>query len=175
MIRVTSHKITEAIKQSPRINEVYNDELQRLLSGEHPYASENKFYDSGKPRGTFLDTMGPGMGTNDRAPIGGSGIMGLGREHKKDPRDPTSGYNDGGRADDETGPGFRSPLPVGNDGDNQGTEPINEAFLKFDNLADSKSRDSVQDHLNMTFNGPSVPPRKRKAAKIMKRRLKYVY
>ncbi len=136
MINVVSGKIITAIKGTPLINEELFRQIQERLTGEHPLSSKRKFDDSGKPRGVFIGdemTGGPGMGSNDRRTNPGVGI-GLGRDENEsnDPRSPGSGYNDGGRADDETGPGHKST--IGPDGENPNPyEPVdtNPEIMKF--------------------------------------------
>ncbi len=166
MLKIISSKIITAIKGSPLINEELFRQIQERLTGQHPLSSEQKFDDSGKPRGVFLDTMGPGMGSNDRKVNPGVG-MGLGRDENesKDPRSPSSGYNDGKRVDDETGPGNKSI--IGPEGENPNPyEPVdmNPVFMDHRMMGQiGGDRDSIQSHLKTTLKGPSVRmPRKRK-------------
>lgn len=145
MFHVISKNII-AIKGTPLINEELFQQIQERLQkglhtdprspGVHPLDSTQKYYDSGKPRGVFIGdeaTGGPGLGSNDRAVNPGVG-MGLGRDKKesKDPRNLSSGYNDGSRVDDETGPGHKST--IGPDGENPNPyEPVdtNPVMLDF--------------------------------------------
>ena len=92
------------------------------------------------------------MGTNDRLNNPGAG-QGLDREPVQfKAKGVGSGYNDGGRPDDETGPGNTSVTP-----DPYYTSDVfNELFLKL--RLDSKN-DSIRQHHKKVMNGKPIRTR----------------
>ncbi len=95
----------------------------------------------------------PGLGTNDRGVNPGAG-MGLGRdENESSDRRMSSGYNDGGQADDETGPGQTSIVP---DPDTS-IKMNNELFMDLDMMGQGHN-ESIRGHLkNIKNHGPVAP------------------
>jgi len=134
MLQIVSKSVT-ALKNAPLIDEVQFDLIQEQMNGEHPNSSKKKKYDSGKPKLTHFDDW-LGFGSNDRGVNPGVG-SGLGRDPNESANhDLTSGYNDGGQANDETGPGNSSTMPD----PYYTTNVSNELFMKL--RMDSGERDS---------------------------------
>ena len=125
MLVITSKKII-AVKSNPLINDKFDD-IQEWLNGTYP--AYKGTYDSGSPKKNTFG-LGPGMGSNDRGHNPGAG-MGLGRDpEESSDRGLGSGYNDGGRVDDEIGPGNKSPNPATM---REGDQPGNSYTSQSDN------------------------------------------
>ena len=147
MLRITSKQVV-ALKGTPLIYELPFNQLQDWLNGVHPdMPRKNHKYDSGKPRQTNFDAWLGLDSQNERAANPGAGSS-LGR----DPNESTdkrlsSGYNDGGRADDETGPGHKSDFnpKEENAAPYHAVDVNNEVFMQH-RLNDS-GRDSPTDHM----------------------------
>ncbi len=99
----------------------------------------------------------PGMGSNDRGHNPGAG-MGLGRdENESKDRSLSSGYNDGGQPDDETGPGHKSEAP----NPYYTSDVFNGLFMDL-TLKGQGYDESIQGHLkNILKDRPVVPSHKR--------------
>ena len=90
-----------AIGINPRIYDTQRDRIQELLDGTHPLSSVRKTYDTGTKKKTVLD----------QSPLGPDNIADD-EDERTSHSGVGSGYNDGGRADDEVGPGnTKNPDP----------------------------------------------------------------
>ncbi len=138
MLRIISKQIV-AIKGTPLIYELMFDQVQDRLNGIHPNYKEK--YDSGKQKLTHFKNFLGLDSQNERAANPGAGSS-LGRDpNESQDKRMSSGYNDGERADDETGPGHKSEVP-----DPYCTSDVgNEVFMQH-KLNDS-GRDSPIDHM----------------------------
>ncbi len=136
--------------------EWFNNIRTRLTGGDDPKYHRRDEYNKNK-KNTDLG----GFGSNERGQNSGAGV-GLGRDEKesRDPRNPTSGYNDGGRADDEIGPGHKDTQgPVKLDGENVNVynDLNNELFMDL-SLKGQGKNDSILRHYKSVLYGPTVTP-----------------
>lgn len=154
MIKIISKKLL-AIRSNPLINDTIFDQVQEQLNGIHPRDSKKKKEDSGQNRMTFIDDW-LGLGTNDRPPNAGTG-MGAGRNPYSTNEQLSSGYNDGGQADDETGPGNSSIAT-----DPYYTQDVNNELFMDLKIKGQGKNDAIQSHLKKVLRGtPVVAPHHR--------------
>lgn len=100
----------------------------------------------------------PGLGSNDRGHNPGAG-MGLGRdENESSNRTVGSGYNDGGPADDETGPGN---TPGGRD-PYFTSDWDNALFSDLALKGQGNNRDSIRSHYRQILESPPLSLRTKK-------------
>lgn len=161
MQKFTSKHVT-AIGITPRIDEYKRDLIQELLDGTNPTSFKRTTYDTGTKKKTILD-QSP-VGPNET----GAGDDRLSHDNVGSGYD--KGIDPGGRADDETGPGYTP----NRDPEQEFTSPdtVNRIFGNDDNLSDkfsplntdSRKRDqNITHHLRRLHSRPwpvqSLPSR----------------
>lgn len=148
MKRIISKKIVAF--QGNLLDEDHFKRIRERMFNTDPNDTKEE---SGIPSYKKTVITAPGMGTNDRAPNAGTG-MGLGRDSNESAdKSLSSGYNDGGQADDETNPGGGSNPYY--------TVETNELFMDLKMKGDGQ-KDAVAKHLNrMLSRNPVVSPHRK--------------
>lgn len=129
-----------AIGVTPRIHEFERDRIQEFLDGIHPMSPARKTYDTGTKKKTVLD-QSP-MGPNDipEEQDDRTSHSGIGSGYNQ-------GLNPGGKADEESGPGYTPDSDAEQDLETGDTAELmfkndNDLSSKFSPLnLDSRQRD----------------------------------
>lgn len=124
MRQIINKKVLAFNSGSDLLTRNFFDRIRERAFNHDPYSTQEE---SGIERNKKTVIKSPGMGSNDRGHNSGAG-SGLGRdENESSDNSLSSGYNDGGRADDETGPGNTSIIP-----NPYHAVDTNEVFLDLD-------------------------------------------
>lgn len=154
MRKIISKKIEALYPGGQLLQDEYFRSIREKIFNKDRYKrkEDSGIHDNKK---TIIET--PGLGSNDRGHNPGAG-MGLGRdENESKDRTLSSGYNDGERADDETGPGNTKVAPD----PYYASDVFNELFLDL-KLKSQGKNDSIRGHLKKILDGPAmVAPHKR--------------
>lgn len=131
------------------INDDYFTKIRDKLFNENN-GYQKKEYDNITDKKNQLSPTG--FGSNDRGHNPGAGV-GLERDYNESKdRGLSSGYNDGEKADDETGPGFSSEKS----NPYYGSDVLNDLFLDL-NVSGATENDKVKKNLKKILDGPSMP------------------
>lgn len=153
MIQIVSKKVLALWPAGGLLQDDYFKRIRERAFRADPYSQKEE---SGHPKKTVLSPTG--FGTNDRGHNPGAGV-GLGRdENESKDKSLSSGYNDGGQAREETGPG-QTVEPI----DPYYTSDIyNELFLELKLKEKGTDNIKIDSNLKKLLEGPGMPtPHKR--------------
>ena len=158
MKRIISKQVIATWGQPGFLEQNFFDSVyDKVMNHDRRYKTKDEY---NKPKKTTL-TYTPGLGTTDRAGNPGAGSSLDRDENEHNNKSVGSGYNDGNRADDEIGPGHRTPIFQTDENQNPyyGSDVYNELFLDI-GLRNPERTDAIRKHHKQVMYGPTVnPPR----------------
>lgn len=147
MKQIISKKVIALYPGGGLLQNDFFERIREKAFNHSPYSTDE---DTGINRTKKTVIKSPGLGTNDRGHNSGAG-SGLGRdENESSDKSLSSGYNDGERADDETGPGNTSIIP-----NPYHAVDTNEVFIDLA-IKNQGNNDSIADHYKGILNKEPV-------------------